>query len=36
MGDKLEIVKKYLTDNCFQFVGKGVDSGGFDYMYKQV
>jgi len=35
MGDKLENVKKHLENNNFEYIGKGVDYNGFDYLYKQ-
>ena len=35
MGDKLEDVKKHLENNNFEYIGKGVDYNGYDYLYKQ-
>jgi hypothetical protein len=35
MGDKLEDVKKHLENSNFEYIGKGVDYNGFDYLYKQ-
>ena len=35
MGDNLEDVKKHLENSNFEYIGKGVDHNGFDYLYKQ-
>jgi len=35
MGDNLKDVKKHLENNNFEYIGKGVDYNGFDYLYKK-
>ena len=35
MGEKLKDVQKHLETNNFEYVGKGADYNGFDYLYKQ-
>lgn len=34
LGDQENNVKEYLINNNFEYIGKGVDHNGFDYLYK--
>jgi FkbM family methyltransferase len=33
LGNEEKIVKEYLNNNKFKYIGKGVDYNGFDYLY---
>jgi FkbM family methyltransferase len=35
MGDKLQHVKTHLENNNFEYIGKGADYNGYDYLYEQ-
>jgi FkbM family methyltransferase len=36
LGNKEIIVKEYLNNNNFKYIGKGVDHNGFDYLYEKI
>jgi FkbM family methyltransferase len=36
LGDKDIIVKEYLNNNNFKYIGEGVDYNGFDYLYEKI
>jgi hypothetical protein len=36
LGNKEIIVKEYLKNNNFKYIGTGVDHNGFDYLYKKI
>jgi hypothetical protein len=36
LGNEEKIVKEYLNNNKFKYIGKGVDHNGFDYLYEKI